>query len=174
MNTNVSGTVSASMTARQVPPVVIPPCGGDLAVEILRVVETAHQENYNLRGVAQAHGVSPNTMLTMLLVSVVEQWLARQPQITPEPPLPDVRASAEVSSLRSAQAMLDNTATPLTLRLPPLLAIRLCQLAGGTRSTVESAAVAVLGRHTDHDYSAFCRAEGLPPPHTWEGGDSTR
>ncbi len=140
----------------------------DLVTAVAQTLRRFHEHPDEVAGAALAHGVAVEVMEAAVVASVVADWMALRN------PLRDWRVAEgeplHAEATRAGVAAVAGRPVTLAVRLPPLLAIRLVELAAATDETPERAAVAVLAAGVDSALRTACRRQGRPEPRPWDGG----
>ena len=142
-----------------------PPGDRDLVAAVADAIRRFRSDPDGAEGVALAHGVAVEVLEAATVAAVVSEWLARQPS----PASACVGESLTAEATRAALAAGSGRPVPLAVRLPPLLAIRLVELAGLRGVNPERAALDLIAGAVDPAYADACRARRLPAPRPWNG-----
>lgn len=162
-----AGVTPGEGTPGPVLPNVNPECV-DLVAAVASVLQTCRHSVARTARAAATFGVTPETLEASLVVTVVEEWLSQRPRTFPaDVTVRDVNA---IEATRAAAALAGGGDVRLSLHLPPMLMIRLVELAGESGGTPEGAAVDVLRCSADAHYGRACKAAGKPKPRPWSHG----
>lgn len=138
----------------------------DLVTAVAQTLRRFREHPDEVTEAAGVHGVAVEVMEAAVVASVVADWMAGRTAFAASTPGPSLEAEAARASV-AAEA---GRPVAAAVRLPPLLAIRLVELAAATGETPERAAVAVLAGGVDSALAAVCRRRGRPEPRPWDGG----
>ena len=154
-----------------------PPTAADPPDLVAAVAATLRQFRDHPGEVAEAaetHGVAVEVMEAAVVASVVSEWLSRQPGLADRPPnrpAADALAdSLDGEAARASVAAEQGRSVVVAVRLPPLLAIRLVELAAETNRTPERTAADLLAAGADPALAGVRRRRGRPEPRPWDGG----
>jgi hypothetical protein len=108
-----------------------------------------------------------------IVASVVADWMKGLPSLSGSGESRAVTQAVTIEATRATNALLAGQPVTLAVRLPPLLAMRLAELAGATGVTPERAACDLLEAGIDPAFREVCREQRRPPPRPWNGGSAS-